>query len=576
MALSRFRTVRSRLLALMIAIVLPIACLTAAAAVATYRTVFEAIQASQTRAADDFAVRTRVWYRGALRSLVASAAAIRAMPPSSASCGGIAEKAIAAVSGYEALLLRVAGRPNCIGGLDARISPEQLAAVAGQLAARAPVALWRGTEFTKARYDQVTIAGRSYLAIYSEFDEGDALLLTKPDPLDDVFDLGSDETGVMAALLRRGGEVVVARGGAQSEATWLPAVETVPQTTEHWVGSSRAGPERTYVARMVAAPDLYVVVSFDGSAEQAARTQFYILLLAPLLTLASLGLVYMKAIDQHCVRWLRGIEATARARSSSANARVPLSDEMPRDIRSVAEAFNGMVDEQEVRQSRLRLALDDNRFLVRELHHRVKNSLQVVQSYIGLTKRDHQGEARMALSDAECRVHVLSAAYRFTLADGEMQPVRIDLFLDDVVAMISSLILARTQRLESRIETEAALPIDRIIPLGFLIVDVVTRALRAAPGIGIDLAVTNADGNLIDIAITADRDAPRIAPPRLFAGLLMQIEATEISPPEGRSLGVWRLGHGGPRKGDEAQPSASAGVIATPTLSPRKAPVGPT
>ncbi|HEV7328194.1 MAG TPA: sensor histidine kinase [Bosea sp. (in: a-proteobacteria)] len=575
MALSLFRTVRGRLLALMVAIVLPIACLTAAAAVATYRTVFGAIETSQMRAADDFAVRARVWYRGALRSLVTSAAAIRAMSPASESCDRIAEKAIAAVSGYEALLLRASGQPDCIGGLDGSIPRGELTAVASQLATRLPIKLWGGTEFTKARYDQVRIAGRSYLAIYSEFDGGDALLLTKPDPLDDTFDLGSSDKGMMAALLRRGGDVVVARGGAQADASWLPKAETVPEPTAHWAAPSRAGPSRSYAARMVAEPDLYVVASFDGSAERAATTQFYILLLAPLLTLALLGLVYMKAIDQHCVRWLRGIEATARARSSSASARVPLSGEMPRDIRSVAEAFNAMVDEQEVRQSKLRLALDDNRFLVRELHHRVKNSLQVVQSYIGLTKRDHQGEARMALSDAECRVHVLSAAYRFTLADGEMQPVRIDLFLDDVVAMVSSLILARGQRLESRIETQAALPIDRIIPLGFLIVDVASRALRAAPGIGLELAVTNAGEGVIDIAITTDRDTAQIAPPRLFAGLLMQIEAIEIGPPQGRSLGVWRLSHGITQANDAAQPHSSAGVISTPTLSPTKAPAGP-
>ncbi|WID94566.1 hypothetical protein QO058_17175 [Bosea vestrisii] len=204
MALSAFRTVRGRLLALMVAIVLPIACLTAAAAVATYRTVFEAIQTAQTRAADDFAVRTRVWYRGALRSLVASATAIRALPPPSDICDRIAEKTIAAVSGYEALLLRASGRPDCLGGLGSSIAHGEIIAIANQLATHPPIKLWGGTEFAKARYDQVAIAGRSYLAIYTQFDEGDALLLTKPDPLDDVFDLGGGDTGMMAALVRRG------------------------------------------------------------------------------------------------------------------------------------------------------------------------------------------------------------------------------------------------------------------------------------------------------------------------------------------------------------------------------------
>lgn len=545
MALSLFRTVRGRLLALMVAIVLPIACLTAAAAVATYRTVSGAIQTAQTRTADDFAVRTRVWYRGALRSLVATASTIAASPDAMTACSRIAGETVAAVAGYEALFLRIAGQPDCAGALDDAIPARELARLAAELAARPAVRLWSGVEFAEARYDRVVVGGRRYLAIYSKLPGGDALLLAQLGLLDQVFDLGAGGPGLVVGLVRRGGEVVISRGAAESDGSWLPGKELVPQREERWNGASQAGPVRSYAARMVAEPDLYVIASFDGTAEQAAAAQFYALLLAPLLTLALLVVVYLKAIDQHCVHWLRGIEAAARARRSSASARAPLSDEMPGDIRSVAEAFNTMVDEQEERQTKLRLALDDNRFLVRELHHRVKNSLQVVQSYVGLAKRDHQGEARLALADAECRVHVLSAAYRFTLADGEMQPVRIDLFLEDVIAMIASLLRSRTQSVSGRVETVATLPVDRIIPLGFLIVDVVSRALRAAPGVGIAIAVTDFDENTIEVAIEADRDSAPVAPPRLFAGLLTQVEAVEISPAQGASLGVWRLRHDG-------------------------------
>ena len=203
-----------------------------------------------------------------------------------------------------------------------------------------------------------------------------------------------------------------------------------------------------------------------------------------------------------------------------------------------------MVEEQEVRQRRLQTALDDNRFLVRELHHRVKNSLQVVQSYIGLSKRDHRDEARLALADAECRVHVLSAAYRFTLADGEMQPVRIDLFLDDVVTMISNLIRSRDQWVTSRIETAATLSVDRIIPLGFLVADVASRALRGTPGVRITVEVLDVDASAIEVGLEVDRDIEHSAPPRLFAGLLTQIEAVQTQEPHGRSLGRWRIGHG--------------------------------
>jgi two-component sensor histidine kinase len=268
-----------------------------------------------------------------------------------------------------------------------------------------------------------------------------------------------------------------------------------------------------------------------------------VLLLAPLATLTLLCLVYLRAIDRHCARWLRSIEAAARSRASTKRARAVVADDMPSDIRSVAEAFNTMVDEQEVRQRRLQTALDDNRFLVRELHHRVKNSLQVVQSYIGLSKRDYRNEARLALADAECRVHVLSAAYRFTLADGEMQPVRVDLFLEDVISMISNLIRSRDQWISGRIETAATLSVDRVIPLGFLVADVASRVLRSTPGARITVTVADIDDATIEIALEADRPIAHQEPPRLFAGLLTQIEAIQSGKAEGSNLGRWRVRH---------------------------------
>ena len=67
MRLRRFSTVRTRLLALLVTIAIPIACASAFAAYATYRAAIVAIEAVQSRAVDDFAVRTRVWYRGMSR-----------------------------------------------------------------------------------------------------------------------------------------------------------------------------------------------------------------------------------------------------------------------------------------------------------------------------------------------------------------------------------------------------------------------------------------------------------------------------------------------------------------------------
>ncbi len=546
MRLTAFRTVRGRLLALLVAIALPIACLTAIAAVTTYRTVIAAIRDSQIRAVDDFAVRTRVWYRGALRALLSAGTVLTEQAANPGACERSGHDLLARVHGYRAIRIATRDARSCSASLDPALTPGDLAGATATLKAKAALRVWSGAELGSVRYDYLSIGGKRYLAIYVH-DDGQAMtegvLLADPDLLDQVFDLGEGNPGLAVALVNRGGDVVATRGPDEQDLTWLPAREVIPEKAARWDAESHGGGSRAYAARMMAEPDLYVIASFDDVAEQAARMQFLVLLFAPLLTLALLCFVYLRAIDRHCVRWLRGIEAAARTRATLSSARAIVADDMPDDIRSVANAFNQMVDDQEVRQRPLQTALDDNRFLVRELHHRVKNSLQVVQSYIGLTKRDYRGEARLVLADAECRVHVLSAAYRFTLADGEMQPVRVDLFVDDVVTMIFNLLRSRDQWVAHRFETQASLPVDRIIPLGFLIVDVVARALRSTPGVSIVVALRDLDARTIEIAINADREVAHSAPPRLFAGLLAQIEALETKTPEGKGLGAWRISH---------------------------------
>lgn len=549
MRLARFKTVRGRLLALLVAIALPIACLTALAALTTYRTVIAAIEVSQARAADGFAVRTRVWYRGALRSLLATGSVIASTSGRDADCATSGRALLEQVQGYRAFHMVTDRGGTCAVSLDPGLTEADMAAASARLKSLPPVKVWGGAEIAQVRYDYVMLADRRYLAIYARNPNPgtalqEALLLVDPQLLDQVFDLGEAGEGMKVALISSGGTVVTSRNNTMGDDDgWLPRKEVVPQGQIRWEAPSRMGKTRTYAAQLVAEPDFYVIASFDEAPARAARVQFLVLLFAPLLTLLLLCIVYLRAIDRHCVHWLRGIEATARARSTHPNARAVIAADMPADIRSVAEAFNTMVDEQEVRQRRLQTALDDNRFLVRELHHRVKNSLQVVQSYIGLTKRDYRDEARLALADAECRVHVLSAAYRFTLADGEMQPVRVDLFIEDVVAMIDNLIRRRDQWVSSRLETEATLSVDRIIPLGFLVVDVASRMLRTTPGVSLTIIVRDVDAATISITLEADRDIAPSAPPKIFAGLVAQIEAVQVEHAEGRRLGSWHVRH---------------------------------
>ena len=113
-----------------------------------------------------------------------------------------------------------------------------------------------------------------------------------------------------------------------------------------------------------------------------------VLVLTPLIMLATLYFAYSRAIQSELLRWIDGIKAAMRARKAGGGAPLaPENDEMPSELRDLAASFNEMMRESEIREQSLKTSLAENEFLIRELHHRVKTSLQIIQSYLSLTRR---------------------------------------------------------------------------------------------------------------------------------------------------------------------------------------------
>lgn len=544
MKLSHLQTVRGRLIGLLVLIAVPMALLSATAAVTTYRSVLGSVEDRQLEVVANYAVRTRIWFDGTLRILQATVAGIQAAEARGPECDAIGRRVLAGVQDYQALRIRFADGTECLASrndvlsaakLDAMMSPGSAGAVA------------RNPPEPGARYDYVEIDGKRYFAVHAS--GGDrtgtgwqALLVTDVAALERAFDLGALTSGAVIGLIGRRDEVLIARGGDESDAGWLPATETIQRTVARFDAPSRAGATRSYSGEWIAEPNLYVLASLDQTAALAARAQFLALLIIPLATLALLCAVYLRAIHSHILRWLRGIEQAARQeQQSSFTARALVAEEMPSDIKSVARAFNGMVDAQEQRQHALQTALDQNRSLVRELHHRVKNSLQIVQSYLSLAKRNQSAEANLALSEAECRVQVLAIAYRFALAHGEMHPVRVDVFLDEVLATISRLLTRPGQAIDGDIISQLSLPIDRLIPLGLLVVEALSRCLSTEPGVRVAVRVNDSDERSFELRLTADRDLTLGPPPKILAGLAAQAEAIQPARAAATELATWRV-----------------------------------
>ena len=548
MFFSRFESVRGRLLAVIVLILVPIAMISIILATTTYRSVSRSIELSQIEVASNYAVRVRVWFRGILRTIVATSSALHtdAAGTDSATCSRRAENARAGTAGVQALLVRFPNGVSCAASGFPHLTDDVLSSLLTEQSQREKVSLWGGSDLGQARYDVVTIGSRKHLLVYVRIVQGpaigaDALMLVDPALLDLTFDVGSFESGGIVALVERGSNIIITRGADESDKTWLPLSEDIAGTITRSQLPTSSGQSYIYVSQIVAEPDLYVLARFDNVTANAAFRQFLVLCFTPLLMLFVLFAAYVWAIEGNVLRWLKVISQAARARREGRTEQVVLADAMPSDVKVLAASFNDMVSDADNRETALRASFEANQYLMRELHHRVKNSLQVIQSYLALSRRLHKRNNDHHLIETEAKVQVLSTAYRLALLEKTMRPVPLNAFTQEILDSLSNSLKRKNQWVDIQIKAEAGLIVDRTIPVGLALVEAVAAGLSAEHAQTVRVVISDEVSGYVDMVVTTDGVlVANTPPPKIMAGLALQIGAT-VLPLDSGCILKWRF-----------------------------------
>ncbi len=534
-SLSLFKSVRSRLLAIMAFIIIPLGALSVVLAWANYQTVVTSIELAQVQTVSNFAVRTRIWFRGSLRTLLTTVMSTHATRDGTVPCETILSETLAGLPGFKALYIRDSGTADCHASINADLTFSELHDLAASQKMMPYIQQWTAPSLALTRYDAVRVKGTLYLLIFAKNSDPlgrqwEAMLLTDPVLLDQAFEAGTGEGTTDIALMARGNKIVIARNADEQDVSWLPTEERAVNAISRWDDTSADGTRHVFASQIVADPNLYVLTRSDNSALNAARTQLLILILTPLLTLAVLFVTYARVIQSNVVGWISGIEQAALSRQQDPDGTLlaPLDPAMPDDIRSVAEAFNGMVEAGRKREFDLRDLVASNQFLVRELHHRVKNSLQVIQSYLALSRRQQSGAKSLHLAETEAKVQVLSTAYRLGLTEGGMSPVPVRAFAEEMISTLSNSMRQPGQWISTDVTGDHALIVDRIIPFGLALVEAIVASLVADSEASVSVHVSTASESTVLFHIAKNGNAPRNAPSaKIMAGLAAQLGAVE-------------------------------------------------
>jgi two-component sensor histidine kinase/PAS domain-containing protein len=141
------------------------------------------------------------------------------------------------------------------------------------------------------------------------------------------------------------------------------------------------------------------------------------------------------------------------------------------------------VTEQRRATRRLEASLEEKETLVREVHHRVKNNLQVISSLLSVQSSFvADPQTRDLLEASRARVHSIALVHEMLYQEADLGQVDVGEYLASLVKHVVSSIGGAAHG-GPRVTVEASgltLPIDRAIPLGLVVNELVTNSLKHA------------------------------------------------------------------------------------------------
>lgn len=130
-------------------------------------------------------------------------------------------------------------------------------------------------------------------------------------------------------------------------------------------------------------------------------------------------------------------------------------------------------------------ALDDKEMLIREIHHRVKNNLQVVSSLLNLQARYlNDPDAIGAIKEGRDRVQSMAFIHQKLYQLDEVKQMKVPDYIEELSSSLfnSYQIDPQQIQLETAIDP-IALDVDTMIPLGLILNELLSNALKHAfPG----------------------------------------------------------------------------------------------
>ncbi|QID19884.1 PAS domain S-box protein [Nitrogeniibacter mangrovi] len=127
-------------------------------------------------------------------------------------------------------------------------------------------------------------------------------------------------------------------------------------------------------------------------------------------------------------------------------------------------------------------ALEEKTVLLHEIHHRVKNNLQIISSLLNLQARSADPSVRQALSESQGRVKAMALIHQLLYERNDFSRIDLASYLRRLCALLQESFRDGPARFELnvRAEEEVHMDLQRAVPCGLLVNELVTNAIKHA------------------------------------------------------------------------------------------------
>jgi two-component sensor histidine kinase len=205
-------------------------------------------------------------------------------------------------------------------------------------------------------------------------------------------------------------------------------------------------------------------------------------------------------------RWIITLKRMAQAFAGGDYA---VSDfklnEAPGELRALGETMMLMAGRIEAREEELFRSVQQKDILLKEIHHRVKNNLQIVSSLLNIHgKAVSEPTARNALDDVKTRVRALALVHRYLYEADDVRMVPLQMFMTELCRTLVNSLSDAKRRIALRVDIpEVTIVSDWAVPVALLVTEAITNAMKHAfPGgrsgtIAVRLAMNTATGQAV-------------------------------------------------------------------------------